>query len=81
MTKFSPGHPVGFLEMVLRDRIGRANGHWARGDRGASAVEWVVISAIVVAIALAIGVILTRALDTKAKEVETQIGTSGNSGP
>ena len=44
MTRFSPAHPVGYVELILRDRIRRAR---SSGSRGASAVEWVVIAAIV----------------------------------
>jgi Flp pilus assembly pilin Flp len=80
MTWFSPGTPVGYAELLMRRKMDRARDSWTEGERGASAVEWVVISAIVVAIALAIGVILTRALTNKANDVETKIGTSGNGG-
>jgi hypothetical protein len=72
MTRFSPAGALGFLELVLRDRFARAAQH--KGDRGASAVEWVVISAIVVGIAIAIGAILLAALQGKANEVSGEIG-------
>ena len=80
MTWFSPGTPAGYAELLVRRRLDRARASWADGERGASAVEWVVISAIVVAIALGIGVILTQALTSKANDVSTKIGTSGNGG-
>jgi Flp pilus assembly pilin Flp len=77
MTRFSPAGALGFLELVLRDRFARARAAQHRGDRGASAVEWVVISAIVVGIAIAIGGILLTALEDKAEQVGTEIGGSG----
>jgi Flp pilus assembly pilin Flp len=71
MMWLSPATPLGFLEMILRERVHRAR---TAPTRGASAVEWVVISAIIVAIAIAVGVILNRALSTKAEDIEQQIG-------
>ena len=41
----------------------------ARSDRGASAVEWVVITAIVVGIALAVGAILRELVMNKANSI------------
>jgi hypothetical protein len=78
MTVFSPVGPIGFFEMILRDRYARAR---AAEDRGASAVEWVVISAIVVGIAIAIGAVLLQALQDKAEQVGTEIGGSGGGAP
>ena len=48
-------------------------------DRGASAVEWVVISMIVVGIVIAVGALLYNALDTKATAVQGCIdGANGS---
>ena len=48
-------------------------------ERGASAVEWVVISMIVVGLCIALGVIITNALTTKANNVSNCInGVNGN---
>ena len=74
MQRFSPATPIGFLELVLRDRFDRARN---APDRGASAMEWVVISAIVVAIAIAVGVILQNALETKAEDIGNDIDGAG----
>jgi hypothetical protein len=74
MTRFSPASPLGFLELYLRVRVDRARNS---DSRGASVVEWVVIAAIVVAIALAIGLILREALETKAEDISNEIGESG----
>lgn len=40
-----------------------------RSDRGASAVEWVVITALVVGIAIAVGAILMTTIENKANSI------------
>jgi hypothetical protein len=72
--RFSPATQLGFLEMLLRDRFARAR---AAQDRGASAVEWVVISAIVVGIVIVVGGIQLNALQTKSNEISGDIGGAG----
>lgn len=57
--------------------------HYARArsedrERGASAIEWVIISSIVVILVVAIGVWLTSALEHKAQQVCTGINTANN---
>jgi len=69
---FSPATPAGFLELSLRTRLGRAR---RAGDRGASAVEWVVITAILVAIAVAVGTVLQQKIKGKADSID--LGTTG----
>jgi Flp pilus assembly pilin Flp len=49
-------------------------------DRGASAVEWVIITGIVVAIVAGVGVIISNAISTKAKSACTQINDAGGNG-
>jgi hypothetical protein len=51
----SPSTPPGWLYLQLRARLDRLG---SEHDRGASAVEWVIITAILVAIAAALGVII-----------------------
>jgi Flp pilus assembly pilin Flp len=70
--RFSPATPVGYLELSLRTRIGRDRGS---DDRGASAVEWVVITAILVAIAVAVGAVLREKIQGKADSID--LGTTG----
>ena len=70
MMRFSPATPLGFLELMLREHFHRAR---TSDSRGASAVEWVVISAIVVGIAILVGAILQAALTDKANEIEGEI--------
>jgi|GEM_PF-5286841 hypothetical protein len=66
-----------FALIYLRGRIARARSE--ETSRGASAVEWVVISAIVVTIVAAVGVIITRALKNKAGSVSNCIGSADGS--
>ncbi|MGW7007658.1 hypothetical protein ACWGCW_33855 [Streptomyces sp. NPDC054933] len=62
------GHPaVTFLVTFLQGRLQRVrNGEL---DRGASAVEWVIISAVVVAIVGVVAAIINSALSDGAKKV------------
>ncbi|MFC4033633.1 Flp family type IVb pilin [Streptomyces polygonati] len=61
----------GRLDRVRREEL----------SRGASAVEWVVISAIVVGIVVAIGFTIKGALSGKADSVKNCIdGANGDSG-
>ena len=60
--------PIGFLLLVLDVRLQRA-----RSERGASAVEWVIIAAIVVGICIAVAGILRAALQGEAQEIGDEI--------
>ncbi|MDQ1292754.1 MAG: hypothetical protein QG608_634 [Actinomycetota bacterium] len=71
--RFSPATPVGYLELSLRTRIGRAR---ETDDRGASAVEWVVITAILVGIAVLVGKVIQEKIEGKAKSINLD-GTTG----
>lgn len=46
-------------------------------DRGASAVEWVVITGIVVAIVAGVGVIISKAITSKANDACNKISAAG----
>jgi|GEM_PF-6017833 len=48
-------------------------------DRGASAVEWVIITGIVVAIVAGVGVIISKAITNKANDACNQINNAGSS--
>lgn len=62
-------HPaLGFLLTVLGARLDRV-----RREEGASAVEWVVIAAVLVAVCGAVGLILTNALKGKAGDIGSDI--------
>jgi Flp pilus assembly pilin Flp len=68
MSMINPASPVGFLLLMLDARR-----HSAREERGASAVEWVIIAAIVVGICIAIAAILRAALVGEAGDIGDQI--------
>ncbi|MFW6722158.1 hypothetical protein ACHZ98_18750 [Streptomyces sp. MAR4 CNY-716] len=75
----STGHPaIDFLVTFLRGRVERARS--GELDRGASAVEWVIISAIVVAIVSAVAVIINQALSDGAEDVQDCIQNAGADG-
>ena len=63
----SPHKPLGFLLLLLQAK---------RSERGASAVEWVVIAAIVVGICIAVGLVIQNALTGKANDIGDEIGGS-----
>jgi Flp pilus assembly pilin Flp len=63
----------------FRARIARARS--GESERGASAVEWVVISMILVGLVVAVGFIISTAVSGEAKNVSTCIGNAnGNNG-
>ena len=69
---------LGYAELLLRHRMDRAR---ATSDRGASVVEWVIISALVVGIAIAVGTILLTRLRDKANSINFDTpGSGGGSG-
>ncbi|GAA3546385.1 hypothetical protein AFL01nite_28030 [Aeromicrobium flavum] len=62
-------HPaLGYLVTLLGARLDKA-----RREEGASAVEWVVIAAVLVGICTAVGVILTTALRDEATNIGNDI--------
>lgn len=68
-------HPaVIYLWITLRARIAKVRS--GELQRGASAVEWVVISMIVVTIVAAVGLLISKAIRDKAQQVSTCIGTA-----
>lgn len=63
---FSPLTPQGFLWMELQRRYARAR---ATDDQGASAIEWVIITGILVAIAAAVGGVIYNLVKSKASAI------------
>jgi Flp pilus assembly pilin Flp len=62
-------HPaLGYLVTLLGARLDKA-----RREEGASAVEWVVIAAVLVGICTAVGLILTNALRDEATSIGNDI--------
>jgi hypothetical protein len=86
-SRLSPATPVGVAELLLRTFMhtwingARARTRAAASTRevGASVVEWVVISAVVVLIAIAVGGILMTKITDKANNID--LDTSGVKGP
>ena len=70
MSSFvNPLNPLGFVLLMLEGRLERA-----RREDGASAVEWVIIAAIVVGICIAVAAILRTALVGKANDIGSDVG-------
>lgn len=67
-TGLPPTGPLGFLVLMLGTRLRRA-----RSEVGASAVEWVIIAAIVVGICILVAGILRNALTGEANEIGDEI--------
>lgn len=72
MMNINPGSPIGLLVTLLNSRLDRAQ---SRDERGASAVEWVIIAAIVVGICLAVAAILRAALVGEAGDIGNKINS------
>jgi len=78
MNRLPVSHPaLDYALIRLRARHARLEEDGL--DRGASAVEWVVISIIVVGIVIAVGALLYNALDTKATAVQNCINGANGS--
>ncbi|MBF4161773.1 hypothetical protein [Nocardioides acrostichi] len=54
-----------FLVLMLHVRIARAR----RAERGASMVEWVIITAILAALALSVGYLIVDKISSKASTI------------
>ncbi|WP_245791116.1 hypothetical protein [Actinacidiphila rubida] len=72
MQNSSP--PLEFMLIYLRARMDRVRNEDM--SRGASAVEWVVISAIVVGIVAVVGFVIKQALQGKADSVGNCINST-----
>lgn len=70
---FAPA--VNYLRVMLSARLAEARSE--DRERGASVVEWVVITTIVVVLAVTIGIIITNALNQKAQVIKNCINTAG----
>lgn len=64
---------ITYLRILLRARIQKAQ----RLEGGASAIEWVVITAILVTICSAVGVILYNTIKGAAESIDTETGVGG----
>ena len=68
MFSLSPLTPQGFMLMHLRQRIAHAR---STPDRGASAIEWVIITGIIVVLTGAVGWIIYDKVIASADAVNT----------
>lgn len=75
---FASNPTLEFMMVYLRGRFDRVRNEEDM-SRGASAVEWVVISAIVVGIVAVVGFIIKNALNDKATSVGNCIGSTDGS--
>jgi Flp pilus assembly pilin Flp len=63
---FTTSGPLNYLETHIRLRLAKARDLSQEGERGASAIEWVIISALLIGIVLAVGGIILSKLTAKA---------------
>jgi hypothetical protein len=63
----SPTSPQGWLLLNLQARLDRAR---RSSDRGASTIEWVIITAALVALAAAVGLIIFNRVRNAANDLE-----------
>jgi hypothetical protein len=67
---FTTAGPLNYAEADVRLRMERAVELNRDGERGASAIEWVIISAILILIAGAVGKVLYEKINTKATNLD-----------
>lgn len=73
----SPLSPAGFLLMELRRRITHAR---QNPDLGASAIEWVIITGVLVAIAAAVGLVIYNMVTSQAESIDIPDAPGGGGG-
>ncbi|KAB2351647.1 MULTISPECIES: hypothetical protein [Actinomadura] len=59
---------VAYLRALLGARVEKAR---AETDRGASAIEWAIITALLAGIAIAVGAIIIKKVSDKANSINT----------
>jgi hypothetical protein len=67
---FTKPGPLSYAEANVRLRMAKAFGLAQSGERGASAIEWVIISAILILIAGVVGGILFAKISAKANSLD-----------
>ena len=75
LTPFTPA--VDYLRAALAARLAAARAK-EDGERGASVVEWVVITTIVVAIVAFVGAIIFTKLENKGTDIGNCIDNAGS---
>lgn len=76
---FAPWTPVGVVELEVRRRIARAELAGDR-DRGASVIEWVIITGILVALAVAVGLVIYDRITSEANSITIPDAPGGGGG-
>lgn len=67
---FTTAGPLNYAEAGVRLRVAKASGLAQGGERGASAIEWVIISAVLILIAGVVGGILYAKISDKANSLD-----------
>jgi hypothetical protein len=82
-TRLNPGTPLGYAELLIRHRIERVRAvdRQSPADVGASVIEWVIISALLVGIAVTVGAILLQKIQDKATSINLDGGGNGTGTP
>ncbi|HEX6196401.1 MAG TPA: hypothetical protein VFZ37_10840 [Jiangellaceae bacterium] len=65
--RVSPTTPHGWLLLRLAARLERAR---ATSERGVSTIEWVIITAVLVAVAGAVGIVIYNMVNNAANEIQ-----------
>lgn len=65
--RVSPATPHGWLLLRLRTRLDRVR---ATSERGVSTIEWVIITAVLVAVAGAVGLVIYNMINDAAENLE-----------
>jgi hypothetical protein len=76
MPQLSLASPLGVLQLELLRRWDRIRNN----DRGASAIEWVIISATLAALAIAVGLIIYNLVRDKASTIDINDTPGGGGG-
>lgn len=77
---FAPWTPFGVVEIEVRRRIARAQRLNDEGDRGASAIEWVIITGVLVVLAVAVGATLYDRITKEANSITIPDAPGGGGG-
>lgn len=77
MPELSPLTPLGFVQLELRRRWARAR---SAPDLGASAIEWVIITGILVVLAAAVGGVIYTLVKNRADSIVIPDNPGGGAG-